>query len=762
MISYSTGKQEAIERFDARRTRKKTQFECTPGKSIPCKGVCIPKARVCRDEVNLTPTEKRQVTTIIERAKDKYEGRTIRDLQQEARERGVYRSNHLNKNQLTNVLKQLDKDPNAQENLRKTLEKRRKTREFATKAAPKELQKTWKAIQTVSKAYKQNPDQAGLIIAAGLMGVSAGIANRIRDRHREGLTESAEIALSRAKNVPIDRTNKPDLIFAVGGFGSTGSKGEKMRDLLEAPLDGTRGEQWFGKNHHIIPFNSPEFNITTNSSKRNADGKYNPAYLGEVSAKGFGKFLTNFRRSRNDAAVDLAARLYAYGQRYPNKRLDILAHGVGGNVTDEAVEILSKMKRTTRRGQSGSQLLERLNIARLGSPYFGMMNGKQWKKVNHRTITSNNDPFSILPKRAAKWIGSVTGGEVEDYLKNPDVRDQLKEVFGYYSSSLSGSRISEARRQESRKAIASALSTISPGAGVLWTQIGKIQDKARENPAAAAALSFAVVTGTSVAAYKQAKSKYNRGLNNASFAAENAVKDIKLSRTNRENITIAVGGTGTASQDIIDNLPQEIKDKTYTVNAQDYGVSTADVPNNLIPGTKAYAAYLAANGFGGQLNKIAKSQFGGEPIDPEAIQLAALLYKHGSRIYGRRRNRGFRDVNNYKLNILASGDGAIKAREAMEILEKMGGTRGKAIAKQVKLASFGSPDFGITNSDPGSPSRPKYVPSEVSYMGGKDFFGMFPSKRSAAVVRPSGVSHDIKDYLQNEEVKRNLIDNFYK
>ena len=408
---------EVIERFDARRTRKKQQFECTPGKSIPCKGVCIPKARVCRDEVKLTPTQKRQVQTIIERASDKYEGRTIRDLQQEARERGVYRSNHLNKQQLTNVLKQLDQDPNAQENLRKTLEKRRKTREFATKAAPLELQKTWKAIQTVSKAYKQNPDQAGLIIAAGLMGVSAGIANRIRDRHRDGLQESADLALSRAKNVPINRTNKPDLIFAVGGFGSTGSKGEKMRDLLEAPLDNTKGEQWFGKNHHIIPFNSAEFDITTNSSKRNADGKYNPAYLGEVSAKGFGKFLTNFRRSRNDAAVDLAARLYAYGQRYPNKRLDILAHGVGGNVTDEAVEILSKMKRTTRKGQSGSQLLERLNIARLGSPFFGMMNGKQWKKVNHRTITSNNDPFSILPKRAAKWIGSVTGGEVEDYLK---------------------------------------------------------------------------------------------------------------------------------------------------------------------------------------------------------------------------------------------------------------------------------------------------------------------------------------------------------
>lgn len=753
--AYEIARKEAFVKLDARQSTKPQQ--CTPGKSIPCKNRCIPANYKCRDDVQLSVREKAQIAEVINRAEDKYAGRSIRDLQQEARERGVYRANHQNKSTLIKTLKLLDQNPQAQENLRKTLEKRRKTRQTVLKASP-ELAKTWKSIQTVSKAYKQNPDQAGLIIAAGLMGISTALASKVRDRHKDGLKESASLAFNRAKNLPIDRTSKNDLVFTVGGFGSIGSRGEKMRDLLITPLDNSPSEKWLKGNNHYIPFNHNDFDINTpNVSKRDVSGKYNPLYLGYIARQGFGRFLTNQRRGRNDAAVELAAQLYAYGNRYDKKRLNVLAHGVGGNVVDEATEILARMPRLKRNGPTGEQLSSRLNIVRMGSPSFGMSNDARWRrKINHRTITSKQDPFSILPKRAAQWIDSVKGGEIEDYLKNTEVRERIKESFGYYSSSLSGSTVAAARKKERRKAIGEAISAVNPGAGVLWNQIGKIQDKARDNPAAAAALSFAVVTTTTVAAHNRAKRRYQQGLANAANQAIAEVPNTRINNPrNRNNITIAVGGTGQPSAEIVDNLPESIKGKngvggkTMVINAEDYGVSSANVPAYIKPDSRAYYAYLAANGFGGELKK----GLVGPPVDPEAIKLAALLYGHGDRNFKKNKK-------NYNLNMIAAGDGAIKARAAMEILNRMG-PKGRQIAKQVKLASLGSPGFGLNNEDAGTLTNQKYVAPEFSYMGDKDFFNLFPGRNSATTIRPKQVGHSVKDYLASEEVQRSLLENFY-
>jgi hypothetical protein len=744
---------------------KSHQFECEVG--TPCKGICISAKKVCRTDIPLSNPEKERVKKVIEAATDKYSGRSIRELQTEAREKGIYRANHLPKDKLIETLKLLDKDPKSQENLRKTLEKRRKTRETALKILPKDLAKTWRALRTVSKAVGQNPDTAGLIAASALAGFTLAAAQRVKDRYKDGLNESAKTALDRAQKLPIEKTNKDNIMFAVGGYSGIGSHGDRIKELLEAPLDGTKGEKWFGKSHHIIPFNHSDFDIPTpNASKRDDRGRYNPLYLGHVAKESLGKYVTNVRRGRNEAAVELAAHLYAYGNRYPKSAINALAHGAGGNVVDEATEILRRMRKGTSKS-SGEEIIKRFNIVRLGSPHFGFTNDKQWRDISHRTITSKNDPFSILPKRAAQWINSVKGGEIDDYLKSLDVRDRVREAFGYYGSSLHGTKRAAARRAETRKAIGEVLNEFSPGIGKLWNQVGKIQDRARENPTAAAIATGALVTGTSAIAYRRMVKKYQAELPTAASEAMEIAKTMRVDNPNRRNnVTFVVGGTGQNAQEIIDALPDGIKGtanpqgkipggKTHVVNTENgnYGINSVPLPQGIALYSKEYYAYLAANGFGNALKRNGGALLHlNKAIDPEAVRLAALLYAHG--------NRNFKtNKQNYQLNILAAGDGGIKARAAMEVLARMG-PRGKKIADRVKLASFGTPGFGLVNDDPGTAGASKYVPQEVNYMGDKDFFRMF-TRRGAAKVDVPGVRHKASEYLKNQTVLESLLSNFY-
>ena len=741
------------------RRRTKKQFDCQKG--TPCKGGCIPKNHTCRDKVGINSREKAILNELVE---DRYSRQTIRDLQAEARTRGVYRYNHKTKGELIDTLKILDQNPKAQENLRKTLEKRRAIRTTVIKGAPSDLAKTWKSIETVSKAYKQNPDMAGLIIAAGLMGVASGIGARVKGHYKTGLTESADLAYQRSLNTSIDRVNKDNITFAVGGFGSTGSKGERITEYLSAPLNNTKGEKWFGKKNHFVNFNHTDFDIPApGASKKNGDGSYNPIYLGSVSKRGFGKFLNNFKRQRNEASVELASKLYAYSNRYPNKPLNVLAHGVGGNVVDEATEILARMRRSDRRGRSGQEMADGLNIVRLGTPYFGMTDDARWKKkVNHRTVTSTGDPFSILPKKAAQFVNSVKGAEVEDYLGNLEVREKIRETFGYYSSSLNGQKNADLKRAKFRSEVGDALKMVNPGVAAIYSQINKISDRARENPTAAAITGTLVVTGLTVAGYKSAEKKYQDELGNAATLAMAEVQNTQVKNYPNKNLTFVVGGTGQPHQEIVDNLPSEIKGtgsrltggKTKVIIPD--GITASSLPPGIVPGSKAYYAYLSLNGFGAQIKRGILNQLPGRAkLDPEAIRLAAQLYA-----YGNRKTKGKQKFD--RLNVIAAGDGAVKARTAMEILARMGKEnngkiKGKAIAQnKVRLASLGSNGAGFTNQKPS-----KYIPDEIGFSGTKDFFSNIPHKPSTLKVTPEGVEHGIKNYLKNELVIRTLIEKFY-
>lgn len=765
-------------REDARKASK-----CTKG--VRCKKACIQAGDVCRNTATAIASKdellklQEVAVAVNPTAKDAFEERSIRDLQEEARKKGVYRANHQTKEQLINTLKVLESDPKSQEKIRKTLEKRRATRKAAEKLVPKDARNVWKAVNNVMGVKSGSPETTALLVAGVLIGASTTAVNRMRDRYKSGLQDSAQSAMERALKLPVDKTNKPNVTFAVGGFSSTGSTGQRLKDLLEAPQDNTKGEKWFGKDNHIIPFNSGEFDIKQPSnSKRNPDGSYNPLYVANVAQQGFGKFVQNFGRKRNEAAVDLAANFYASGVANPAATINAIAHGVGGNVVDEATEILARMKSPDKKKPAGLDIAKRLNILRLGSPHFGFTNDKGWSNglIKHRTITSSGDPFSILPKRAAQWISTVRGAEPDDYLKNMEVRDRVREAFGYYSSSLLGREAAEKRQKETRKTIGEAISAVSPTGGKLWNQLGVVQDKAKDNPVAASILGGAVVLGTSATTYQAMRKSYQSGLKDSAEYATKIAREQPVSKVGNSNITFAVGGAGSPSQDIIDAMPDHIKGvpnktggytggATHFVGYDDEIAKTAKLPDK-DPDSLHYNAELIRQGYGGVLTRSLKGVrpplVGKTTVqNDEAIRLASQIYAHAKYQFDPPA-KGGRGRKDYKINVLAAGTGGVTAREALEIVARM--PNGDKIAKQVSLATLGTPSFGLVNNDPGSRDRPKYVLPETNFMGG-DPIGSNPvlgRGRGAGMTQkvPTVKGSDAKSYLNSVEVMAGINQTF--
>lgn len=728
---------------------------------VRCKGSCIERGKKCRTQLTQVarPNEISAMQSLSLMTKgisppkqvDDLEEKTIRDLQEIARNQGVYRANHQSKGELIKTLRTLQSDPESQERLRKTLEQRRTSRKLLEKSLPGQLARYWRNLQQITKAAGISPELGAVAATVFLAGTTAAAYGQMRDRYRSNLSESANMALERAEKIPIDNTNKPNVMFAVGGFGGIGSNGQKMKEMLETPQDNSKGEGWFKNNNHIIPFTHKEIDIPTPSvSKFNADGGYNPAYLGAVAQAGFGKFVGNFQKGRNEGAVDLAAQLYAYGTKYKDKGLNVLGHGAAP--TDEAIEILSRMPK-------GREIAERLNLVRLGTPSFGFTDDKMWDKaINHRTITSDGDPFSFLPKKAAQFISSVQGHEPENYLKNVDVRERLRESFNYYSSSITGTKAWEQRNKEFRGVFGEALNAVTPTAGKLWNQINRVQDMAKRNPAAAVILGGAVTAATGVATYKKMQGNYRKGLGYSAVEAQKLVEIEKQklkapgAYVRHGSATFVVGGIGFAAKDIKDNLPDELKN-THFVEV-DGAIATSGNANigEMTPGSAGYNTHVIANGYGTHLNRNLKESMpvvgSGKIRNEEAVQLAAQMYAMADTRFGGSGGGKGRKVD---VNIIAGGDGGLVAREALQIIQKM--PNGQRIADRIRLVTLGTPTFGLAEE----------TIQEKNIMGADDPVGKLPHHQAPISTSAAGVqTHSAKDYLQNQAVQSELKNHFQR
>ena len=98
----------------------------------------------------------------------------------------------------------------------------------------------------------------------------------------------------------------------------------------------------------------------------------------------------------------------------------------------------------------GKEVLKQVNAVYLGTPHFGFAENVSRRQ---RTIVSQQDPVAMLPTfgdgARQQWISSVPGHAPSDYLKDPRVRESVKEAFGYYQGSPEEIRRTQ-RKQRAR------------------------------------------------------------------------------------------------------------------------------------------------------------------------------------------------------------------------------------------------------------------------------------------------------------------------
>ena len=413
---------------------------------------------------------------------------TIRDLKKIAGSRGIFGYGSMTMKELKESLALNDKDPGSGRRIAESITKRRtassrlidaaglkgknKGAEGNTKKAISELLDNWKRIEALSKFAGNNTLQwSAAAVGAFLIGTTVRTYEKLKEDYRDGFDESAKIAQERAAKInlqhPEESNGKPvirngkqvmtskikqdNITFAVGS--GKGHGAEEIKSLLLDGEKGDKSDEWLKKSHYIIPFNLQE----TGSPKLSTTG--NPAIdAANDVVNGFGDSMRNWRQKRNQDSVDLAAQIYAHAIAVDqsdgktlvnaNKKINLLAHGYGGQVTKEALEILARME--IKGSPPGKEVLKQVNAVYLGTPHFGFAENVSRRQ---RTIVSQQDPVAMLPTfgdgARQQWISSVPGHAPSDYLEDPRVRESVKEAFGYYQGSPEEIRRTQ-RKQRAR------------------------------------------------------------------------------------------------------------------------------------------------------------------------------------------------------------------------------------------------------------------------------------------------------------------------
>jgi len=702
------------ERYDrnaGKRKPRRAKPKCV--NSVPCGDTCIEIGDVCHvGEGNPfnTPVIARKMKELATEASegkpDAFTAMTIRELKEEARLAGIYRYGELDSNKLRQTLRQVNTDPSTQTRLRKTLNRKNQRESAIRKVLPKDPGKAYKEFKRISKLAGINPELAAISAAALLIGISRNQFDSARDRYKNSLPNSAKVAMDRARSVDTVSTAKKNLLFAVGGFEQAGGSAKDISSMLKPQGSGVE-EKWFRKANEIV-----EVTHSSMSGMRPIGKKNGILYTGQIFSGGLSRSLTQLVRGQNDAAIDLASRFYANGVRNPGKGLNVVTHGAGAVNVRAAGEILRRMNPGGKGGPRGSEIFSRLNVVNLGGPSFGFTNDKAWDMVPFRTLTSGKDLSSILPKKFPEWIDSVKGGTVKDYLQNSEVRERLRESFGFYGSSLGAIGKKKARSQQIISDLTEAANLVHPAAGRALNTTLSIVDKFRDRPATAAALSTIAISGTTAFAYGQAKKKYKANLaDGARQARDYAISHPPNTKAVRSQVVIAVGGGDTTGKELRDQIaknPSLSRDEASQFKSGHFvevnpNQGAQKTPEGVQPGTFAWAAHNVKNAYGatlGKLNNLGKR--------PEAVELAGQMYAQATKEYvNENKTTGRKELVRLPVNVVAYGDGGLVAREALDILANIKGSAGlpsgkellEGKAPQLRVVTIGTPSFGLSPGD---------------------------------------------------------------
>ena len=560
------------------------------------------------------------------------------------------------------------------------------------------------------------------------------------------------MAYDRSKKIPVKRIWNKDIIFAVGGLNEGDEKsGQAIKQLLETPQDGTKGEAWFKKQNEIIAIDHPSKQIPDiGINKKNPDGSDNPAYLGYTLKEGFGKSLENFSQgNRSEAATDLAAQMYAYGSEFRLARINVLGHCAAE--TREAIEILNRIR--PEKGISGKEISKRVNLVNMGSPYWGLTNDKEWKDIPNRTITSRNDPFSWLPKTLPQYVNGVKGHGVGDYLNNGEVRDRIREAFGFYNSSIENYERSKTWHKQNAKSFTGVLSPV----GFTYNQLIDLVDLGRTRPFAATIRAGSTLSGFSLGVYAYAKSRYRDGMKESVDLATKQYESKYGNGSpafNRSNVMFTVGSS-TSSSDDLKNLVEDPSTGFKTADGGQYHIVSdwgedeyPKPPENLQPGTPEYNMWIAKEEYGrklkGTVERLASKIIPGakaSTASSESVKLATEMFAYGKATQA----KGYGEK---PIPVLAHRSGGLTAREAIEIVRQMQ-PGGREIAARMQLVTLGSPHFGF-----GLDKEDNI--GETAISSEEDLFSSFARPGNARTVKVQAKTGEAKDYFNSPAAKAEM------
>jgi hypothetical protein len=274
---------------------------------------------------------------------------------------------------------------------------------------------------------------------AVLLGASAIGYAKYREKYREGLDNSAEVAMRRAKgmvnSVP-DIGGKKNIIFTVDSSLSKGDKGRGNGLATELVQDPE-----FAAKYHITSIKQ-----NAHETPKDLDGLNKRDRLIAEAMTPIKQALMNARNGQSDASVELASQVLAYhekhGQRtetyteqtgsYGNYKtqtrqrsvptglqINLLGHGDGGMVASEAMEILKKIPGT-------GDLTKSINVVGLNTPDAGLTDtvGKV------KTIASRNSPLSLLPMKGKITMDAPDGEGGRAMVRKKEVRQFIDGHFG--------------------------------------------------------------------------------------------------------------------------------------------------------------------------------------------------------------------------------------------------------------------------------------------------------------------------------------------
>lgn len=383
--------------------------KCDPRVSKPCGDTCIPKNYDCEIDDGLSNL-------------------SIRDLKEEARGLSISNYSLMNKSQLVNSIRTVQQGPMQQARLEKTLEKRRRSRE----AAP--LKEVARIVRKRRQLSGLKGIEAAIASATAVTAIGVFAVSELKGRYRGRFGESAEAAKSQGEGVKVEKLsrNTKHVTFAVDGFTSKGT--ENQGGVLAESLKRNDPDGFGSDKHHIIPISGPEFNEIEGSK---VGGPIGDAV--ENFQKAARVLDTSLLEGRNPKSIELAAQVYAYHNSYNvqgkdernRKQINLIGDHAGGNVVNEAVEILRVMDGTKK---PKDRIADNLHVVNLGTNSWGLTEPvaktDEKKGTTGRTLTlfSKDDSVFLFPKRRPQHVHSIKGSTTEDYLSNPEAMGMIKGV----------------------------------------------------------------------------------------------------------------------------------------------------------------------------------------------------------------------------------------------------------------------------------------------------------------------------------------------